>query len=397
MSETLHSIFISYARPDREQVLPYFDWLDKNGFNVWMDCRRLKAGQNWDFEIKRALDKATFVLMFISKLSYDRRGYLQREIKLAFDKLAEKLVDDIYIVPVLLDDDAQVPEQLKGIQYISANDSECREQIADALRHQLERLGIEQLETQDKEQVYWTSRIKKEEWEGLPGYEVELQFLEFRSDIYENVAEIGEYIKSNFLLNLFRHRESKFTQSPESFNYGQNKFRRTDTYDAHCNEPIIKGKVISLVYSVSWYGAGAAHPNYHFETYCFLLEPVILIKSLEDIFVESEKAFKIIQDEIREQLYQVKVGEDEEEKLSPEWIDDGTKEWSDFGAFAFQPDGIEFLFAPYQIAAYVYGDHSAKIPYEKIVSFMKNEYAYSLEIEHLTYFVNENEQEIKGE
>ena len=84
--------------PDKEKVLPYFDWLEKQGFNIWIDYRRLKPGQNWDFEIKLALDKATIVLMFISKLSYDRRGYLQRELKLALDKLSEKLIDDIYII-----------------------------------------------------------------------------------------------------------------------------------------------------------------------------------------------------------------------------------------------------------------------------------------------------------
>ena len=62
MTEDSSSIFISYASPDRERVLEYFDWLKKNGFNVWMDCRSIKAGQNWDFEIKRGLDKATFIL-----------------------------------------------------------------------------------------------------------------------------------------------------------------------------------------------------------------------------------------------------------------------------------------------------------------------------------------------
>lgn len=100
-----------------------------------MDFRRLKPGQNWDFEIKRALGKATFVLVFISKLSFDRRGYLQRELKLALDKMTEKLVDDIFLIPVLLDDDVQLPEQLRGIQNIRASDPGCYEQIAGALQH----------------------------------------------------------------------------------------------------------------------------------------------------------------------------------------------------------------------------------------------------------------------
>lgn len=388
MAENSHSIFISYASPDRERVLPYFNWLEKQGFNVWIDCRRLKAGQNWDFEIKRALDKATFVLMFVSNLSYDRRGYLQRELKLALDKLSEKLIDDIYIIPVLLDDDVQIPELLKGIQCILASNSQCREQIADALQHQLERLGIERKEIQEKEEVYWTSEIKREEFDGIPGYEVELQFLTFRSDKYSSLSEIGEFIKGDFLRSLFQHREEKLSPMPDSFNYGQDKYRRTNTYDAHCEEPVIVEKIISIQYSVGWYGAGAAHPNYHFQTYSFLLEPLILIESLESIFNDSEVAFNVIQTEVRKQLCAIRLNDGdsyEDVELPPETINDGTKEWSDFSSFVFQSDGIEFLFAPYQVAAYALGSHSAKIPYESIVKLMKNEYVSNLGIEYLLY------------
>ncbi len=388
MIEDSQSIFVSYATPDRERVLEYFDWLKKNRFNVWMDCRSIKAGQNWDFEIKRGLDKSTFVLMFISNISYDRRGYLQREMKLALDKLNEKLIDDIYIIPVLLDEEAKVPDQLKGIQYISASNSQCLSQIADALQHQLERLGIEQAEIQDKEQVYWTSRTKKEDWDGLPGYEVELQFLDFNSEVYPNVKEIGDYIKANLLRPLFRHREEKFSQSPESLNFGQNKYRRTNTYDAHCEEPVIVGKVISIVYTIHWYGAGAAHPNHHFETYNFFLEPIMLIENLENIFVDSDEALRIIQSEVRQHLYNIKTDDnatvdDEDSKLPKEWIDEGTKEWDNFHSFSFQTNEVEILFPPYQVAAYAYGSQTAKIPYQKIVKLMKSEYISYLQIEYL--------------
>lgn len=388
MTEISASIFISYASPDRERVLPFFDWLEKQDFNVWIDCRRIKPGQNWDFEIKFALDKATVVLMFISKNSYIRRGYVQRELKIALNKLSEKLIDDIYIIPVRLDDSVQVPEELKGIQYISATDSQCREQIADALHHQLERLGIERREIQEKEEIYWTSEIKREEFDGIPGYEVEIEFLEFRSNKYSNVSEIGEYIKGDLLPSFFQHREDKFAPSPDTLNYGQDKYRRTNTYEAHCNEPVIVGNIISVRYSVYWYGAGAAHPNSHFQTYSFLLEPLILIKAIEDIFIDSDIAFKTIQTEVRKQLYAIRLNDGdsyEDEELTPKTIDDGTKEWSNFSSFVFQLDEIEFLFAPYQVAAYAYGSYSAKIPYELIVKLMKNEYVSSLGKEYLNY------------
>lgn len=137
---------------------------------------------------------------------------------------------------------------------------------------------------------------------------------------------------------------------------------------------------------INWFAAGAAHPNYHFQTYNFILEPVILIKSLESIFFDSDEAFKVIQSEVREQLYQKILRGDvdvENEKFSAEWIDDGTKEWKSFGSFVFEPDGVEFLFAPYQVAPFVQGGQSAKVPYQNVVSFMKTEYVSVLEIEGL--------------
>ena len=42
-------IFLSYASPDRERVLPFYEALDSRGIDIWMETRRLIAGQNWDF------------------------------------------------------------------------------------------------------------------------------------------------------------------------------------------------------------------------------------------------------------------------------------------------------------------------------------------------------------
>lgn len=90
MTESDSSIFISYANADQSRVTPFCDYLVNQGFNVWIDCRCLKPGQNWEFEIRREIDKAAFVLIFVSQNSFDRRGNVQRELKLAIDKLNEK-------------------------------------------------------------------------------------------------------------------------------------------------------------------------------------------------------------------------------------------------------------------------------------------------------------------
>ncbi|MGH9960473.1 MAG: toll/interleukin-1 receptor domain-containing protein [Pyrinomonadaceae bacterium] len=295
-------IFISYATPDQARVVPFYDYLNTQGFNVWIDCRNLKPGQNWDFEIKRELDKAAFVLAFVSQNSFDRRGYIQRELKLALDKLNEKLIDDIYLIPVLLDDGIPIPAQLRGIQCIKASEPNCNDRIVDAINHQLKRLGVERSETQKKEGIVWEKRVLREAWDGIPGYEVELQHLEFGSDRYPNIREITDYIKGRLLSSLFVHRGQKLDSAPDFFNYGQEKYRRTNTYDAHCGEPTLIGKLISIQYAVHWYGAGAAHPNHHFKTYNFLLEPLTLIDSLSKIFKEPDETLAVVQTQVRKHL-----------------------------------------------------------------------------------------------
>ncbi|CAI3957512.1 unnamed protein product [Commensalibacter communis] len=37
-------VFISYTVKDRERVLPFYNYLDQFGINVWMDFKRLKGG-----------------------------------------------------------------------------------------------------------------------------------------------------------------------------------------------------------------------------------------------------------------------------------------------------------------------------------------------------------------
>ncbi|MES2405824.1 MAG: TIR domain-containing protein [Pseudomonadota bacterium] len=367
--QTIHRIFISYATPDRERVLPYYSWLKENGLDVWIDCHSIKPGQNWDFEIKRALDKSSFVVAFISRQSYNRRGYVQRELKIALDNLSEKLIDDIYIVPVILDDDVEIPDQLKGIQCISDSDGQCKEKVSDAITFQLGRLGIQTDQMQRKQDIYWHTKTLQESWDGLPGYEFEAQLLSFTSETYPNAHQAGEYLQGHILNQLFQHRLGKLSQAPDFHNYGQDKFLRTNTYDAHCGDPKIKGRVLSVQYAVHWYGAGAAHPNFHFETFVFALDPLARIHALEDIFLEPLEALKKIQDEARSQLNAefFEHSNDDAQSLGKDWIERGTEKWSDYSAFVFSENSIDLLFAPYQVASYAEGAKFAEVPYETIV------------------------------
>lgn len=385
MQDQSPQVFISYANADQQRVIPFFESLEKDGFNVWLDCKKLKPGQNWDFEIKRALEKSSLVIAFLSETSIGRRGYVQRELKAALDKLNEKLIDDIYIIPILLDEHLSIPEQLKGIQCIPANKPDCLQQVKDALTYQLGRLGLETQRVQHKEEVSWSYQTLREEWDGLPGYEIELQFINIQSSKYININEISAYIKGDLLKSLFSARSNKLDQMPDIYNYGQDKFRRTNTFDAHSSEPSIVGKVLTVQYAIHWYGAGAAHENMHFATYSFVMDPLCHIPELSAIFKSPEDAFSRIQKFVRQSLKSERLGENDEYSLDPEWIDRGTESWSDLSTFLPKEAGIDFLFAPYHVAAYACGPQFALVPYREFIDYMRPEYICAFGIEHIAY------------
>lgn len=377
-----HQVFISYAHLDKDRVLPIYDWLVDEGFNVWIDCHRILGGQEWDFQIQREIKRSSVVIVFLSKNSVDHRGYFQREVKIAIARLEEMPEGHIYLIPAMLDDDIEIPQRLEHLHALRQSDARFKEQIAEAIRDELGRLGVELERVQREAGVAWTRRRLHEAWDGFPGYDVQLDFLEFESSTYANVAEIGDFLKGQFLPELFAHRRSRIHQTPEFYenDSDEERFRRTSTYDAQCGDPVIKGKVLTLPFSVYWYGAGAAHPNLHFQMYSFLLDPLTLI-DVGRLFEHSSDALSTLQTDIRAQLSrEVELAEDEWITLDHTWIEDGTKDWDHLSAFVLGADGIEFLFAPYQVGPYAYGAHSARVAYADVEAFMRPEFRAALEL-----------------
>ena len=129
----------------------------------------------------------------------------------------------------------------------------------------------------------------------------------------------------------------------------------------------------------------AAHPNHYFKSYVFSLDPIVKISSLKRVFKDPENALKEAQRCVREELSKPRYDESEQEEwtLNAEWIEEGTHKWRDFRAFSFQKEGIEVLFPPYQVGAYVFGSQSALIPFKTMLPLMKETYISALGLEYL--------------
>ncbi len=284
-------VFLSYTKADKDRVSEIADQLAAKGLTVWMDDRRLKAGQSWDFEIRRALDRSAIIVVCISNKSVQKSGYVQREIRLALEKAEEKLVDDIYIIPVLLDDDVSIPRQLKDVQYIRYSEEDFFNKLSTTIAEQLQQIGVETQRVQDDSEISWTSYTQRERRDGIPGYEADLLMFRFSSDVFPEVYQIGDYIKSRLLDDLFFMRK-ELISSDITYTYGQQRFFRTHTLDVASAGPHIKGRLLSILFASHSYFAGAAHPNLFFKSFAFFIDPLFAITSLKEVFEDEDAAFK---------------------------------------------------------------------------------------------------------
>ena len=88
------------------------------GVRPWMDTRDLLPGQDWDLAIASAIADADAVVVCLSTVSVNKEGYLQREIERARARWMEKRRDEIFIIPVRLDE-CTIPESLATFQAVS--------------------------------------------------------------------------------------------------------------------------------------------------------------------------------------------------------------------------------------------------------------------------------------
>ena len=97
-------LFLSYAREDQRTVTEISNRLYQDGFLTWLDRKDLRPGDLWKTRIKRGMDSADYVLLFLSKTSATKTGYVQAEMKYAFEQYKLRPDEQRYIIPILLED-----------------------------------------------------------------------------------------------------------------------------------------------------------------------------------------------------------------------------------------------------------------------------------------------------
>ncbi len=115
---TAPQVFLAYVKEDQALAVQLYQMLELAGFSPWMDVRKLMPGQNWPRAIETAIETSDFFLPCFSRNSVSKWGGFQAEIRYALDCARRVPLDEIFIVPVRLDD-CRVPRRIQGeLQYV---------------------------------------------------------------------------------------------------------------------------------------------------------------------------------------------------------------------------------------------------------------------------------------
>jgi hypothetical protein len=135
-------VFLCHASADKPAVRDLYQRLNQEGFiQPWLDEEELLPGQDWQFEIPKAVRASDVVLVCLSPQSITKAGYVQKEIKFALDIADEQLEGTIFLIPVRLEA-CDVPERLRKWHWANLFEARGYERLLRALKLRAETIGV---------------------------------------------------------------------------------------------------------------------------------------------------------------------------------------------------------------------------------------------------------------
>ena len=76
-------IFLAHASEDKKEIIKLYNLLKQAGYAPWLDEKNLIPGQVWEDEILKAIRESQIFLACLSSRAVTKRGYIQKELKIA--------------------------------------------------------------------------------------------------------------------------------------------------------------------------------------------------------------------------------------------------------------------------------------------------------------------------
>lgn len=380
-----NKIFISYAKEDIIYAEQFYDFLLNRGYSPWLDKKNLLPGQDWNFMIQEALYKADFIVLLLSNISVNKRGYVQREFRKAVDYCETKLDSDIYIIPVMINE-CDVPFSLQKFQWIKFDDGEVFEQIQSALELQRSKLQLEKsIALQDNNPVIIDYICESELGTRSPKHIYEFNYFQFQNTTEESHLELNTVIKSEVINSLFNVRNNFYKYldiRPQNIVEIDDWINTTDSSSFGKFEIRLNTQdFISFTFFLSEYYTGTMHGMFGTSGNNYIKNPLRKFE-LIDLFDDINNFLVVIRELVHEKLMilaeksdampenEATMSEDEinEFKRNSFYVyDEGLEaKEENFNNYYFTKDSIVFIYNPYDITAWSEGDHFPEIEFNEL-------------------------------
>lgn len=366
MINRIPHIFLSYAREDFERVLELYDRLHATGFKPWIDKRDILPGEKWEHSIWKAVRRSDFFLICLSANSVSKRGFLQKEVREALNIWKEKLDDDIYLIPVRLDE-CEIPAALSEFEWVNMYEEQGWYRLIEAISVGVERSSQPyRVQTPSGEIRVRTETISESKLD-KPRYRIDIGYPQIEGPEDNIAKEINVRIYGYILSTVHHFRRSGINHSQyiedewwsELASYLSASYRITFLTD----------RILSMAFGFSEYGAGAAHSQERTAVFNYLLRPLLPIE-LYDLFKtdHSPDYLQVISDFCIKTLteqFENEVGEIDEYSLDS--IRQGASpDYDNFLAFSLTPTSVKFTFDPYKVGSYAWHTREVEIPFDHL-------------------------------
>ncbi len=161
MSNHLLKIFLCHSSSDKPEVKKLYQALLHQGADPWLDSEKLLPGQDWNFEINKALDGSDVILLCLSKKSVDKEGYVQKEIRIALDRALEMPDGRIFLIPARLEE-CELPYKIRTYQWVDLFSEDGMDKLTKSLNLRASQVRAQQLSVDGSALIIKKSSPKKQ-------------------------------------------------------------------------------------------------------------------------------------------------------------------------------------------------------------------------------------------
>lgn len=368
-------VFLSYAREDESQVTDLYDQLTSEGFKVWMDKFSIVGGEDWERSIQHGVKSCDLFIACLSPHSARKRGFVQKEMKLAESVLEGKMPGDIYVIPLMLAP-SEIPETIERFQAIRLYENDGYQRLIHAVQEGVRRSNEPRHCAVDNVMLTVVDSELYEPMSDGHSYAVSIRYPQLRGLEGNLLEELNTMLRARaftFLQDARRsyHQTDEVADGPDFEALETDPSSYVVTYAVTYLSPML----ISFMFDISNYGAGAAHGNERTETVSYQLRPLMPVE-LDDLFlfdweskphIEEISTHCIIDLHRQWWAYLAAVEGPAIRAYDHQDILDGAgPDEVNFKAFSFLPDGLMFSFDPYKVGSYAWGTRRVLVPYESL-------------------------------